>query len=321
MIRTALIALLLAQEEAVIRSTVINVQVPVTVLDKKGNYVPGLTAEDFRLFDAGLPETVEVDEAARPISMVVAVQASSSTRDTLDTIRKASALLLPLVTGEMGEVSVLAFDHRVEVLSPFTSDAVELGKAFNKLKPGSAQHHLDDAAMEAIRLLRTRGSERQKIVLLISESFDQGSAVTPTDVFTFAALDDVLIYGVRMKQTKVPPAPAKNPVPPEARLSKGMGEIATGTSDARVVSVDGAVFKGLVAANNLAAYVQFTGAREQDFSNQKSLEAAIATVGKEIHSQYLLTFAPKAPERGYHEITVQVTQPDLKVRARRGYWR
>lgn len=319
MIRGALIALLLAQEPD-IRSTVINVQVPVTVLDKKGNYVPGLVAEDFQLFDEGLPEKVEVDESARPISLVVAVQASAGTRGTLDTIRKASALLAPLVAGETGEVSLIVFDHRVEVLAPFTSDAGELRAAFNKLKPGSGAHHLDDAAMEAIRLLRTRGVNRQKVVLLIAESFDQGSAVTPTDVFTFAALDDVLIYGVRMKQSKEPPAPPKNPVPPGGRLPGPMGEIATQTTDARVGAIGGGVFRGLLAANNLAAYVQFTGAREQTFSNQKSLEAAIAVIGKEVHSQYLLTFAPQDPAQGYHDLTVQVLRPDLQVRARRGYW-
>jgi VWFA-related protein len=319
MIRTALLALLLAQDDPVIRSTVVNVQVPVTVLDKKGNFLAGLTAEDFRLFDLGLPAKVQVDESARPISLVVAVQASSGTRGVLDTVRKASALFLPLVAGDTGEVAVITFDHRVEVLSPFTSDAAQLRTAFAKLKSGSAQHHLDDATMEAIRLLRTRGAERQKVVLLISESFDQGSAVTPTDVFTFAALDDVLIYGVRVKQNKPPPTPAKNPVPPEARLPMG-GEIQTQTSDARVATVGGGVFQSLLATNELAAYSQATGARELTFTNQKSLESAIATIAKEVHSQYLLTFAPQDPTPGYHDLTVQVTALDLQVRARHGYW-
>jgi hypothetical protein len=40
-----------------------------------------------------------------------------------------------------------------------------------------------------------------------------------------------------------------------------------------------------------------------------------------VHSQYLLTFAPRNREAGYHELTVQIPSiAKLQIRARRGYW-
>jgi VWFA-related protein len=326
-IHTALLALLLAQDEAVIRSTVVNVQVPVTVLDKKGRHVPGLTADDFTLYDEGQRQVIQVDDVTAPISLVVAVQSNSNARDVLTTVRRASSLLFPLVAGDTGEIAVLAFDHRVEVLTPFTSKATELEAAFSHLKSGGGPHHLDDAAIEGIRLLHTRAKDRKKILLLIGEGFDKGSSVTTQDVLTQAELNGVLIYTAKMRPANPEtPMKAKNPVPPEARGPAPMGTVRTMTTDVQGggygPSVNDAVnvFRGLMAENTLSAYAQFTGARAQNFSNQKSLEDAINAIGKEVHNQYMITFAPQSAAGGYHELTVQVANTTLRVRARRAYW-
>ena len=327
MIRTALLALLLAQQEPVIRSTVVNVQVPVTVLDKKGNYIQGLTEKDFQLFDSGGAQKIQVDDAAHPISLVVAIQSNSDTRDLFATIRKASALLVPMIAGENGEISVVTYDQTVHVLAPFTSNPAELQTAFAHLKAGGGPHHLDDAALEGVRMLHTRGAGRKRILLVIGEGFDKGSSVTPADVFTQAEVDGVLIYTIKMKPAyPETPQKAKNPIPPEARGPGPMGTVQTMTTDVQRGGYGPSLneiydyFHGLRSDSNLSAYSQFTGARAQNFTNQKTLEAAIEIIGKEVHSQYLLTFAPTNHELGYHELTVHLATPNMEVRARRGYW-
>ncbi|MEO5925364.1 MAG: VWA domain-containing protein [Bryobacteraceae bacterium] len=327
MIRAALLALLLAQDRADIRSNVVNVQVPVTVLDKKGNFITGLTEDDFRLFDGDAPQSIKVDEAAHPVSLVVAVQSNSNTRDLFATLRKASTLLVPLIAGDSGEIAVVTFDQEVQILAPFTSNPAEIQTAFSRIKAGGGPHHLDDAALQSVKLLHSRGIGRKKVLLIIGEGFDQGSAVTPADVFSQAELDGVLIYTIKMKSaTPETPQKAKNPVPPEARGPGPMGTTQTMTTDVQRGGYGPSLneiytyFRGLKASNNLSAYSQFTGARAQDFKNQKSLETAIENIGKEVHSQYLLTFAPQNREPGYHELTVHLPTPNLQVRARRGYW-
>jgi VWFA-related protein len=260
--------------------------------------------------------------------MVVAVQSNSNTRDLFTTLRKTSNLLVPLISGDTGEVAVVTFDSQVQLLAPFTSDPAEIQAAFSRIKAGGGLHHLDDAALESVKLLHARGASRKKVLLIIGEGFDKGSSVTPGDVFTLAERDGVLIYGIKVKPANPEtPQKAKNPVPPEARGPGPMGTTQTMTTDVQRGGYGPSLndvydyFHGLRANSNLSAYSKYTGGREQNFSNQRSLEKAIETIGKEIHSQYLLTFAPQDHEGGYHQLTVQVaSSPKLQVRARLGYW-
>ena len=344
-VATVLVAgLLMAQAPAVInvdndvpqfRSDVVNVQVPVTVRDSKGNFVNGLIPADFELLDEGVRQKVQLDVTAYPISLVVAVQANSTARQILPTVQRAGSMFGPLVAGATGEVAVLAFDHRIQEMTPFTSDPDEIKKAFDNIKVGSSPHHLDDAAMHAVNMLRVRGKDRKKVLIIISETRDSGSAMNPRDVLTNAEFSDVEIFTVSMNHllnqltTKAEPN-RPNPVPPEARGQLPMGVIQTGTTDAQtnmgnwtpIFKEIFALVKGVFVQNSHEVYTKFTGGREQNFVSISGLEEAISNISEEVHSQYLLTFAPpESAKAGYHEITVRVLGvTNLDVRPRPGYW-
>ncbi|MEO8100764.1 MAG: VWA domain-containing protein [Acidobacteriota bacterium] len=331
--------LLIAQEPADIEpptfiTNVTNVQVPVIVRDAKGNYVNGLAPVDFELLDQGVPQAIKLDVEAHPISLVVAIQADASTRQILPTIQKASSLFGPIVAGETGEVAILAFDSRIQELTPFTSNPDEIKTALGKLKAGNTPHHLDDAAMQGVRMLHSRPKNRKKVLLLISETRDQGSAVNPRDVMTQVEFEDVQVYAVTMNHmlnqltSKAEPN-RPNPIPPEARGPAPMGVIRTGTTDAQtnmgnwtpVFKEVFALVKGIFIPNSIEVYTKFSGGLEENFVSLGGLEDALQKMGEELHSQYLLTFAPTSQEGGYHELTVRVkVRANLDVRARYGYW-
>src|SRR6476661_7657592 len=113
------------------------VMTPVTVTDKSGNIINGLTVKDFRLEDNKKPQIITEDIAIHPISMVIAVQANLEVEKMLPMIQKLAASIQAQVLGDDGEAAVIEFDHRIMTLTDFTSDPDELAAAFKKMKVGS----------------------------------------------------------------------------------------------------------------------------------------------------------------------------------------
>ncbi|MEP6963030.1 MAG: hypothetical protein ABI995_13200, partial [Acidobacteriota bacterium] len=293
-----------------------------------------LSPIDFELYDEGVLQSTKLDVTAHAISVVVAIQANATARQILPTVQKASSLFGPLVAGETGEVAILAFDSRVQQLTPFTSNLDEIKAGFGKLKAGNGPHHLDDAAMQGVRLLGTRNKERKRVLILISETRDEGSAVNPRDVLEEVEFRNVQVYPISMNHllnqltTKAEPN-RPNPIPPEARGPAPMGVIRTGTTDAQtnmgnytpIFKEIFALVKGIFIPNSLEVYSKFTGGIEQNFVSLGGMEEAVQKIGEDLHSQYLLTFNPQSKEGGYHEIEVRVKlTTNLDVKARPGYW-
>lgn len=313
--------------------TVKEVQAPVTVLDKDGNFVNGLTPLDFRLLDNGKPQRITLDQVSHPISLVVAVQANSGMEKVLPQIRKIGSLFDPLVLGDTGEMAVLAFDHEVKTMTGFTSDPDKIHKAFADLKVGSWTSRLNDATVDGLNLLRNRAPDRRRIMIIISESRDHGSSIRVRDVLTEAEFANIVIYSVDVSHlvtslTSTPTPVRPDPRPPGAVTLPG-GVINTPTQQAQMnlgnwTPVFKEIFtavKAIFVPNPLEVYTEWTGGREYSFLSQRGLEQAISDVGAELHSQYMLTYSPNNQnEAGYHEILVQVDKPDLKIVTRKGYW-
>jgi len=346
LIGLALAGLLAAQEPAkpdsgddVFRLPGVGVQVvqaPVTVLDSDGKLVGGLTALDFHLLDNGKPQKITMDLGEHPVSVVVVVQASANMEKVLPQIRRVGGVFDSMVAGETGEVAVVAFDHRNQVLTPFTSDPDMIRQAFLKLKPGSYTSALNDAVMEGLNMLRNRPKDHRRVLIVISESRDNGSHLHVRDVLTNAEMNGITIYPLDVSHlvtslTAKVQANRPNPIPPGGQTLPG-GAIMTPTLDLQMnqngnfVPVITEIFtqiKAIFVSNPLEVYSRYTGGREFPFFTQKGLEEAVADIGKQLHSVYVLTYSPNnqgVEEAGFHAIKVQVDKPDLKVTTRDGYW-
>ncbi len=315
-------------------TSVKEVMAPVTVTDRDGNIVNGLTALDFRLLDNGKPQNITVDTLSHPISLVVAVQANANVEAILPQIRKVGSLFDQLVAGETGEIAVLAFDHRIQTMTPFTSDPDKIHDAFKNLKAGSYSSHLNEATMTALNMLRNRPKDRRRILVLISESRDIGSHYHVRDVLTEAEFADIVIYPVDISHLLTSltskQLPNRGPNLPPGAQHLPAGVVNTPTTDIQMnqngnyVPLFKEMFvavKAIFVPNPLEVYSKFTGGKEYPFFSQRGLEQAVSDIGQELHSQYLLTYSPNNQnEAGFHEIEVQVNKPDLKVRTRNGYW-
>jgi VWFA-related protein len=313
------------------------VTTPVTVTDRTGNIVNGLGPKDFRLTDNGKLQKVDQDVAVYPISMVIAVQANAEVEKMLPAIQKVGSAISAQILGDDGEVAVIEFDHRIQNLGDFSSDPDKLSAALKKLKPGSRSSRLNDATIESVNLLKRRPNNRRKILLLIAESRDNGSELKARQVLSEAEFAGVVIYAIDISKfvasITAPPSANRSVLdnrPPGAVYVQGPGggvQTPTMISQnnmgnwAPVIKDIFDLAKGIFIPPPLEVYTNYSGGRQYAFKSQRELDQAVSDLGEELHSQYLLTYIPNNQEEaGYHNIVVQVLKPDMKIRARDGYY-
>jgi VWFA-related protein len=308
---------------------------PTTVRDKSGSFVDGLQLQDFTLYDNNKPQKITADVRDEPLSLVVLVQKSTNLNEILPKIQKVGPMLSDLMAGQNGEVAVVAFDHRIQLVQDFTNENAKVSEALKSLKPGSTTHAVIDAEMEGIRMLNHRPKDRRRVMLIIAEKRDKGSSAHLREALTEAEFANVSIYSLDISSlvatltgTAIPPPPP--PIPTTAQHIPAGGALTPTTIDQNYyngnyipVFVD--IFKGvksLFVDDTLDVFTRFTGGREFGWISEKSLEKAIQGISEELHSQYLLSYTPtNQDEGGFHDIRVVVNRPNLEVRTRPGYWR
>jgi len=300
-----------AAQDVTIRTHVPLVIAPTTVTDRNGSYVDGLNVADFTVLEDGKPRRFEMDTsdiAMTPLSVVIMIQANEYANAALAKIRKVGSMIEPLITGERGEAAILSFSDPIKVVQDFTPDSGLISAAFRALRAQSTtKARTLDAAAQAIEMLRSRPESRRRTLIVISESRDRGSETKLEDVLKSAQRANVTVYPLTFS-VHATPWTTKGDVPP-----------ADGAANWLAIFTE----LGRLAKENAAEGLsRFTGGRRISFLTLKSLERDIGGLGEELHSQYLLSFAPSAAlDEAYHTIEIQVRgRTDLIVRTRPGYW-
>lgn len=322
-----------------IRVPVRYVLVPTTVLDPDGHgYVNGLQTTDFELLDNGKPQKIAADFTEQPLSVVLVVQANSDVEPVLPMIRKTGVLLHGLVTGGEGDVAVLAFDHRMQHIQEFTNDPDKLDDAMQKIRSGSSTAALIDAVLEADHMLKRHDPQnvRRRVIVLLSRNVDHGSQAHLQETVRDMQFDNVIIYPIDISKIRTAffkepdyPRPANGGIPPEA-LPNIRNPGATTQTDVAQAQLGNALngvppilrsIRDIFKKTPAEAFSYFTGGNMYSFGTEKGLELAVTDIGKNLNTQYLLSYSPNDKnEPGFHTIKVIVDRPGLKIRTRPGYW-
>lgn len=321
---------------ATFRTFVRSVVAPTTVTTKDGRYVSDLQAHEFRLIDRGKEQTLKVEVAFQPLDIVVCIQANNTVEPVLDKIKQIGPLLENLILGEKGEAAILAFDHRRRVMQEFTKDGALLKKALAKINAGSTTSAMNDAVVDAARMLRNRPKDHRKVILLISETRDKGSEAKTRQAMLDLQFGNIVLYSVnisRLVTTLMSKAPVPRPpdLPAGARHMPAGALVTPETVNQQTGIYNGNVFplaveilrqvKSIFVDNQVEVFTKYTGGSERSFLTYRDLERVMSDIGEELHSQYMISYSPNNTEQGgYHEITVEVNRSDLKVRTRPGYW-
>jgi VWFA-related protein len=189
----------------------------------------------------------------------------------------------------------------VTISPAFTRERNELMAALPTAIVPDAPTPLWRALLDALDAFGNADNTR-KVILVLSDGKDSGPTRlrerpgSQADVIDRAQREDVMVYAVGLRSRRT-----RGTVP-------GIGP--------------GGLQAALLADlpdPGLARVAEETGGGYTEIRFGQDLAAAFTSVADELHTQYLLGFAPPNRDGKVHEITVRVDTKGLKPRARKSY--
>jgi Ca-activated chloride channel family protein len=225
---------------------------------------------------------------------------SGSMEGNLPVLRSASSSLFGRLRPD--DVARVGTFGREIVISPaFTNNPGELRAALpSAIRPDSPTPlwRAIDQAMNAFE----PADDTRSVILVLSDGKDsplfgfRERPVSQAEVIDRARRENVMIYGIGMRsRSSRPMPPAIGPGGLQAALLADLPD------------------------PGLAIVADKTGGGYTEIRLGQDLDAAFAGVADELHSQYLLGFAPPNRDGKVHDINVRVSKGGLKTRARESY--
>ncbi len=201
----------------ILRVPVRLVVAPTSVTDHSGNFINGLTASDFPLYDNDVPQQIHEDGDFLPISLAIAIQTNLK-KQAVERVRELGPLLGALVVGVGGEAAIFSFDNKLEVRQDFTPDLGRLTHALRRIEfsPGPSSRDRCHARCHAAARSAARSAPPHSAADLRSLR-DQGSQSTLDDALADVAMSNTLIYWLNIARG----AAAEDPVPALTRYTGG----------------------------------------------------------------------------------------------------
>lgn len=264
------------------------VAVPVSVTDRRGNFVSGLESGNFQLFVDGRPQPVAFFEQQNtPVTVGLLLDHSGSMGPELPAVAAAISSFArssnpqdEMFFVEFGDtVSMVLFDGK-----SFTSDPAQLEQAIASVF-AAGRTALYDAVAEGITHAQL-GRWNKRALILVSDGGDNASHYTFHQVLQMARSSHAVIYAIGLLSES---GQEENPK----------------------------ILRRLCADTGGIAF--FPGPHD-------SIAAISDQIARDLRGQYMLAFVP--PEepgtKAFHRIEVKVIAPGrgkLRVRTRAGYTR
>lgn len=312
----AFLALLLVSfapaQEVTIRSESNVVLVPALVKDARGHAVYGLQAQDFIVEDAGVVQAVHLDEAAEaePVSLVIAIQKGREAYREFPRIKGLSSMLQPILEQEGTLAAVVEFDSGIALSEEFTGEPRLVNNTLRNLEPGDGGAAILDAVKYSLNLLDKQPAGRQRVLFLLSETRDHGSHTAKIDdVVAAIGETNTVVYTLAF-------SPSLSNI-----LDTGRGNNKNEMNAGPDILAPLMLARQAMRKNVPKAISAMTGGEYGLFGSQNSFETHMLDFTNHLHSRYLLSFQPRDPHPGLHELRVQLRDPARgEVLARGSYW-
>ena len=288
---TLLVATSLASgaQESTVKVDVKLVNVFVTVTDEHGAPIANLKKENFDLKEDGRDQKLSVfdKESALPLSIVLALDTSLSTRKDLPLELQSARRFAHAILRPVDALSVYSFSEIVSEVVPFTSDLKTVDRGIDRIRLGSATA-LYDALYLGSQSLDSR--QGRKVMVVITDGGDTVSKVDYKEAVRAAQEAEAILYSIIV-------------VPVESSAGRDTG-----------------------GEHALIQLSDDTGGKYFYASSLSQLDRAFQQISDELRTQYLLAYYPsqKLSDSDFRRIQVNVSgissSPNFRVRHRSGYY-
>lgn len=291
---------ILRAQDDIIRIDVNLVNILASVRGKNGALIGNLTQSDFHLFEDGKEQVIKAfaRDTDLPLTIGLLIDTSRSQMRLVETEQRAASQFFTQVLRQKDMAFLMQFGTEAELLQDSTNSPRILQKALNDLhlsvpqgglQPGpvpTAQSQAGTVLYDAVYLAATEKLRREvgrKAIILITDGVDTGSKISRDKAIEYAQKADAIIYSIYY--------------------------------------ADYAMFGG-GGEGELRRMSQETGGQVFHVDKNHSLDEIFRQIQEEMRSQYSLTYQSPAAERNgaYHKIDIKMTNKDLRVQARKGYY-
>lgn len=310
--------------EEAFRSSVTEVVVPVTVTDDKGRFVSNLEEKDFLLLDEGVPQKITffTRERNQPVVIGYLIDLSNRTRLHWDKFQEAIIELVDATMEPEGKPDkrfsgyLIGYSTEAELLVNTTSDPEKIIDRIRKLKPGGSSALFDAVYMACTSRTLVQGEpiEPRRVIVIVGDGTDTSSSKTLEEVVEIAQRNLVTIYGVSTVAFGFHSAGDAN--------LKRLCEATGGRVVYPLENVYSDVSGYLSTPSDEGNYALKVGTGGYAAAIMRGIVNAIAATAGEITTQYILRYVPSDLDtrRPFRRIEVRVNLPNVKVRAREGYY-
>jgi Ca-activated chloride channel homolog len=324
-------------ENGTIKMDTTLVSIPVSVIDRHGKFVPFLAKRDFRLYEDGVEQAIEIFNSVKtPFHVALVIDTSRSTMFKLEDIQDAALAFVKQLKRD-DQVMVVSFDKRVRFHCEFTSDHDELSNAIYETRTGSSTKLYEAVDMVVDRMEQIQG---RKAVVLFTDGVDTASRDADYyDTVEKVEESGVLVYPIKYDtEMDVPQGgifgPNNNPWPwpipspsPRSRRRWPFNPLISNQfpqwPQVRVPPSGGGTSPEdyRLGARYLQELADRSGGRLHKADTLYNVSQAFSMIAEELRHQYALGYYPTNTEKDgtYRRVKVRVEKTGVVVRAREGY--